>query len=829
MKRPRANPNKQPVVTHRKRPRFDKPAKPVEDATQSGQRRRVKLDDLDWSTVDMPDRLDDFEGFFGLEEIDGVDVVKDMTTGLVTFESSKPLKVHADDDAGDNDEWEGFDDQGEDAVTNGNNQGENYTPGTIAASTTVNDVHKADDVKSESNKQDGQDALRKSEKPKKEKKKKQKEKEKEKDQKKINSDNVSMNGKSAWDLLADKPMDDDEDEDVDVSEWEGLGLSADILEALSKLKFSRPTTIQSSAIPEIMAGHDVIGKAVTGSGKTLAFGIPILEAILAAPKTKKKAPTALIVSPTRELAHQITTHLTALGSKGSFDAPSIATITGGLSVQKQRRQLETADIVVGTPGRLWEVMSSGHGQLDSFKRIRFLVIDEADRLLGQGHFKELGEIINVLKPDDAHHPENEPGSESESESESESNTASDTETTTAPTHRQTLVFSATFQKNLSQKLAGKGPKGSNSDLMTTQESLAYLLRTLPFNPAEKPKFLDASPTSQMAPKLTESLIECGPTEKDLYLYTILLLSPKTRALVFTNSIAAVRRITPFLANLNLPAFPLHSQMPQKARLRSIERFTQRPGSILVATDVAARGLDIPQVQLIVHYHLPRAADTYVHRSGRTARAGMSGSSVLLCGPEEVAGVRRLVAKVHARSQPSSSSSTSTPGTKESKTQKRKKNNPSFYIRTLPLDRRLISRLKPRATLSKTLADAVLAKEKSHSENDFMREAAEDLGVEYDSETFEDEGKGKRGRGSARRKKEREAKGMSKGEFGALRAELRGLLAQRVNVGVSERYLTNGGVDVEGLLRGEGLEGGFLGRVDALGLAGEDDEDEDEED
>ncbi|KAK5239265.1 ATP-dependent RNA helicase, partial [Cryomyces antarcticus] len=141
----------------------------------------------------------------------------------------------------------------------------------------------------------------------------------------------------------------------------------------------------------------------------------------------------------------------------------------------------------------------------------------------------------------------------------------------------------------------------------------------------------------MAAHLHEGLVECAGTEKDLYLYALLLHYPRTRTLVFTNSISAVRRLLPFLQNLNLPVHGLHSQMAQKARLRSVERFTANPGAILIATDVAARGLDIPGVQLVLHYHLPRAADTYVHRSGRTARADASGSSILLCAPEEVAG------------------------------------------------------------------------------------------------------------------------------------------------------------------------------------------------
>lgn len=235
-------------------------------------------------------------------------------------------------------------------------------------------------------------------------------------------------------------------------------------------------------------------------------------------------------------------------------------------------------------------------------------------------------------------------------------------------------------------------------------------------------------------------------------------------------------------------------MPQKARLRSLERFTEASkSSILVATDVAARGLDIPDVDMVLHYHVPRAADTYVHRSGRTARGDCSGVSVLLCAPDEVLPTRRLAGKVHAEAA-------------------RK-----HVIQTLPVDRKVASRLKPRADLAKKLADAALAKEKLRGDDSFMRNAAEELGVEYDSadDTFE---KGWGGRGGGRKRKEKAASEMTKAEMGALRAQLRAELSQRVNLGVSERYITGGRVDVAALLREReaGQAGVFLGG-DGLGL------------
>jgi ATP-dependent RNA helicase DDX24/MAK5 len=228
-------------------------------------------------------------------------------------------------------------------------------------------------------------------------------------------------------------------------------------------------------------------------------------------------------------------------------------------------------------------------------------------------------------------------------------------------------------------------------------------------------------------------------------------------------------------------------------MRSIERFSspKATGSILVATDVAARGLDIGGIQLVIHYHLPRAADMYVHRSGRTARAEASGTSILICAPEEVVGMRRLVAKVHAQNAVAGGGSKS-----------------RYYMRSLDMDRKVVARLKPRVTLAKKIADSALAKEKKGHDDDWVKNAAEELGVDYDSEEFE-------ALGGGRKLKEKDARALTKGELGALRGELKNLLGQRVNVGVSERYLTAGTVDINELLKG--AKGDFLGKVDGIGM------------
>ncbi|KAJ5646891.1 ATP-dependent RNA helicase mak5 [Penicillium lividum] len=739
----------------------------------------VGVDDLNWKEVAMPDRMEDAEGFFGLEEIDGVDIIRPQGNGTVQFKaksgkSTKSILRTPTAEETAFEEWSGFSD------------GES----TEKATTTANEVPepKEDNKKSKKNKETKETKETKEAKAKETKESKKKETKP--------KDGKNKNAKSAKDskfkanISFEALEEADSDDEVDVSGWDELGLSPEILTSLSKLKFGTPSAIQKASIPPILDGHDVVGKASTGSGKTLAFGIPILEHYLE--KRGKKiesaqkpstAPMALILSPTRELAVQLSKHIGNLITNAPDTNARIALVTGGLAIQKQQRQLATADIVIGTPGRVWEILSTGSGLIKKMKKIRFLVVDEADRLLSQGNFKEVEEIIAAL---DRQEHNDFPEHEEEDEKEQDVLKA-----------RQTLVFSATFHKDLQQKLAGKS-RWTGGDLMDNKESMEYLLKKLNFR-EEKPRFIDVNPVQQMAEGLKEGIVECPAMEKDLYLYALLLYYPKHRTLVFTNSISAVRRVTQLLQALGLPALGLHSSMAQKARLRSVERFsspTADPSSILVATDVAARGLDIKGIEVVVHYHAPRAADSYVHRSGRTARAGAVGKSVIICSPDEVVSVARLAAKVHAR-------------------------NPNVSAKKLPLesleiDRRVVARVKPRITLAKKLTDVNLAKEKVSAEDNWMRSAAEDLGVEYDSDDFDDsKGRG-RGRGGGRERREKEDSGISKAEMGAIRAELKGLLSQRINIGVSERYLTAGRVDIEALLRGEGNKS-FLGHLDPLGF------------
>ncbi|RMZ89176.1 hypothetical protein DV736_g3591, partial [Chaetothyriales sp. CBS 134916] len=664
----------------------------------------VRGDALKWEQVELPDRLEDAEGFYNLEEIDDVEVVRDERNHIMFRLKNSEAESNSLDDLEDSEkfgldnEWQGFDDNQD-------------VPPLKPAKTTPKKMKGA--------KEPSQSAL----------------------------DKTGLSQLS-YDLLLDT------NEVVDVTAWSEISLSPDIQSAISRLGFSTPTPIQKLAIPLILDGKDLVGKAVTGSGKTLAFAIPLVERYREL--DDHKDPIALILAPTRELAHQLEHHIKEL-CLGLNNAPRIVKVTGGLSVLKQQRQLENAGIIIGTPGRLWEVMNDSNGLIDRLRRIQFLVIDEADRLLSEGHFKEAEDIISLL---DRRVVQNDETEKDESSKQP----------------RQTLVFSATFQKDLHQKLAGKMKR--TGDLLSNQQSLAYLLDKLPFR--SKPIFIDVNPTANMAARLNELIVECGATEKDLYLYAALLQYPHLKTLVFTNSISSVKRLTPILQNLGQLSFALHSSMPQKARLRSLERYTNSSGlnrGILVATDVAARGLDISDVDLVVHYHVPHTADMYVHRSGRTARADKSGKSIILCSPEELAPTTRLIAKVHRQGR-----------------------TPEVWA----VNREIIRRIRPRMQLACSIVDAEQAKEKVNSKEDWLRDAAEELGVDYDSDEFEEEGRRlRRGRGGGKAILLKEKAGVSRDQVRTWRDELKGMISQRLNLGVKVKYLAGGCVDVDALLDGQG--------------------------
>ena len=726
----------------------------------------VRGDNLKWKEIPVSQRLEDAEGFLGLEELSDVEVIQDLSGKGVSF---RPVlgsggQGHEDGDGGDAEEWSGFEDESSTAI--GSKQSPNGHKSKLDQAVAEPQPRRQQHSNGQ---QDTLDDLQ---------------------------DGVG------FELLNGEPN----ETETDMSAWKEVELSAEMLYTLSILKFSEPTRIQKAAIPSIMEGKDVIGKAVTGSGKTLAFGIPIVERWLESQSSTRGGPIALILAPTRELAHQISSHLTAV-CEGLERSPRLATVTGGLSILKQQRQLESADIVVGTPGRLWELMSESTDLLGRMKKIGMLVVDEADRLLSEGHFQEVEDILDALDREEVNE-----------ESENEADAVQQKE---AP--RQTLVFSATFHKGLQQKLASKQKKrmDKDSNLLSDKQSMEYLMQKLPFQDGQKPVFVDANPESQLAENLSETILECKAMEKDLYLYTFLLQDQyrrrKTtqgaakpaadvtaRILVFTNSVSAVKRLVPLLQSLDLPATsvsPLHSNMPQKSRLRSLERFSGTDGkssgtrtSVLIATDVAARGLDIKGITTIVHYHVPRTADSYVHRSGRTARVNNTGRSILLCSPDETASVTKLIAKVH--------------------TQAKNSKDASKFIDRMYVPNDLLRQVQHRIEVAQKLVASNQSTVKVKSEDHWLRTAADELGVDFDSEDYENAGKqGRRGRGGGKERKQKQAAEQEnqQSKVGQWKAQLREDLQKRLDygdgMGKTMKYLAGGAFDVDQLLaeRAQGLE------------------------
>ncbi|GMH28395.1 hypothetical protein Nepgr_030238 [Nepenthes gracilis] len=435
-------------------------------------------------------------------------------------------------------------------------------------------------------------------------------------------------------------VDDDGEEPVHTAEfyaWNELRLHPLLMKSIYMLGFKEPTPIQKACIPAAAhQGKDVIGAAETGSGKTLAFGLPILQRLLEEQEKAAKLSTenrdavqkleaqgilrALIVTPTRELALQVTDHLKEAAKCTNI---RVVSIVGGMSTQKQERLLRARpEIIVGTPGRLWELMSGGEHHLVELHSLSFFVLDEADRMIENGHFRELQSIIDML-----------PTTSSAAEPDAQSMQNCVTFSTFQRKKRQTLVFSATialspdFRKKL-KRGSLQSKRSMNGDLSSI-ESLSERAGM-----RSDAAIVDLTNASIVADKLEESFLDCREEDKDAYLYYILSVHGHGRTIIFCTSVAALRHLSSILRILSVNVCTLHAQMQQRARFKAIDRFRENEHGILVATDVAARGLDISGVRTVVHYQLPHSAEVYVHRSGRTARAFADGCSVALVSPND---------------------------------------------------------------------------------------------------------------------------------------------------------------------------------------------------
>ncbi|XP_015088155.1 DEAD-box ATP-dependent RNA helicase 13 [Solanum pennellii] len=468
------------------------------------------------------------------------------------------------------------------------------------------------------------------------KQKKKKKKKKKKD--KINKDAVNEAEGNEESPAVTDGNDDQEQDSVDETEyyaWNELRLHPLLMKSIYALKFKEPTPIQKACIPAgSHQGKDVVGAAETGSGKTLAFGLPILQRLLEErEKAERQLPEngelddkvastgllrALIITPTRELALQVTDHLKEAAKHSNF---RVVPIVGGMSSEKQERLLKTRpEIVVGTPGRLWELMSGGETHLVELHSLSFFVLDEADRMIENGHFHELQSIVDML-----------PMANKSTDDDSQKSQNCETVSSVQRKKRQTFVFSATIalSADFRKKLKRGSQKSKANDELNSIETLSERAGM-----RADAAIIDLTNASILANKLEESFIDCRDEDKDGYLYYILSVHGQGRTIVFCTSIAALRHISSLLRILGVNIWTLHAQMQQRARLKAIDRFRGHEHGILIATDVAARGLDIPGVRTVIHYQLPHSAEVYVHRSGRTARAHSDGCSIALITPND---------------------------------------------------------------------------------------------------------------------------------------------------------------------------------------------------
>ncbi|XP_057531475.1 DEAD-box ATP-dependent RNA helicase 13-like isoform X2 [Amaranthus tricolor] len=431
----------------------------------------------------------------------------------------------------------------------------------------------------------------------------------------------------------DELMDEDE-----FNAWHELRLHPLLMKEIYKLGFKQPTAIQKACIPAAAhQGKDVIGAAETGSGKTLAFGLPIFQRLLDEQEKVVNKQTledldvaeiiaprgllrALIITPTRELALQVTDHLKAAAKSTKF---RVVAIVGGMSTEKQERLLKARpEIIVGTPGRLWELMSGGEKHLVELHSLSFFVLDEADRMIENGHFHELQFIIDML-------PANSGAIEKCSQDVQNCTTVSSFQRK----KRQTLVFSATIA--LSADFRKKLKRGT----VKLKQSATYglsSLEALSERAGLRPEaaIFDLTSESIMTSNLVESFLECSEEDKDAYLYYMLRVHGLGRTIVFCSKNNASRHVAALLSTLDISVSVLNGERQQRARLKALDNFRKNKNGILVASDVAARGLDLPGVRMVIHYQLPRSAEVYVHRSGRTARASTDGCSILLVSSNE---------------------------------------------------------------------------------------------------------------------------------------------------------------------------------------------------
>jgi ATP-dependent RNA helicase RhlE len=355
--------------------------------------------------------------------------------------------------------------------------------------------------------------------------------------------------------------------------FRSLGLGDRIYQAIREAGYTEPTPIQAAAIPEVLAGHDLIGIAQTGTGKTAAFTLPILARLagMIADGTPRRT-RALIVAPTRELAAQIEENVRAYARHLPL---RMATVFGGVGERPQIEALKSGvDIVIATPGRLLDLMRHAN-----FSGLAFLVLDEADRMLDMGFLPQIRQIVKAL-----------------------------------PVQRQTLLFSATMSAEI--------------QTLTRQFQRA-------------PKTVEIGRRANPAETVTQLVYEVPKHLKPALLAHLLRDNGMDTVLVFTRTKHGADRVARKLESSGITTGTLHSNRSQNQRLRALRDFKSGAVRVLVATDIAARGIDVDGISHVVNFDFPMHAEDYVHRIGRTGRALAIGDAISFVTPEDHAALRTL--------------------------------------------------------------------------------------------------------------------------------------------------------------------------------------------
>lgn len=351
--------------------------------------------------------------------------------------------------------------------------------------------------------------------------------------------------------------------------FKSLGLSEALVKAVSKQGYDTPTPIQAKAIPPVLEGKDVLASAQTGTGKTAGFTLPLLDILSQTPPLRHRPVRALVLTPTRELAAQIYQNVK---DYSQFIDLKSTVIFGGVNQKSQVSTLKNGvDVLIATPGRLIDLNNQG---LLSLNKVEILVLDEADRMLDMGFLRDIKKIMGLI-----------------------------------PKQRQTLLFSATFSKEI---------------------------RTLANDFLKNPISVESTPENTTVEAIEQQVYRVAKEKKTDLLIKLISEGNWEQVLVFTRTKHGANKLVKKLETAKISAAAIHGNKSQGARTKALAGFKSGSVKVLVATDIASRGLDIPLLPHVVNYELPNVSEDYVHRIGRTGRAGASGLAVsLVCADETV--------------------------------------------------------------------------------------------------------------------------------------------------------------------------------------------------